>query len=231
MSQPSPQPTQQPTHTVSEVMTRDVVTLSPDDTWLCAVRFVVDHRVHALPVVDDDRRVIGMVAESDLMPKEERLDAKQSVLPPLQRPRERRRAQALRVREVMSDHPVTISADTSLGEAGRVMHRKHVGRLPVVDEDGRLLGIVTRSDLLATFLRDDAEVAADVRRALDELGHEVASAVDATVTDCAVTLRGELPLRSDAMDVQAAVERVPGVVGVDNRLQARVDDVHVPSGG
>jgi CBS-domain-containing membrane protein len=221
-----------PTHTVSEVMTRDVVTLSPDDSWLCAVRFIVDHRVHALPVVDGDRRVVGMVAESDLMPKEERLDAKHStLLPPLQLPRDRRRAHALTVREVMSSRPVTITPDTPLGEAGRVMHRKHVGRLPVVDDDGRLIGIVTRSDLLATFLRDDAQVRADVRRALEELGPEVVSAVDVSVTDCAVTLRGELPLASQAMDVAAAIEQVPGVVGVDNRLQGRVDDVHVPTVG
>lgn len=220
-----------PTHTVSEVMTPDVVTLSPDDSWLCAVRFIVQNHVHALPVVDGDRRVVGIVAESDLMPKEERLDAKQQLLPPIQTPRDRRRAQALTVREVMSRRPVTITADTSLGEAGRIMHRKHVGRLPVVDGDGRLAGIVTRSDLLATFLRDDTEVGADVRRALEGMGQDVVSAVDVSVSDCAVTVRGVLPLQSQVMDVVDALERVPGVVGVDNRLRARTDDVHVPAGG
>ena len=225
-----PQPSV-PTHTVSEVMTRDVVTLSPDDSWLCAVRYVVNHHVHALPVVDGEGQVVGIVAESDLMPKEERLDAKRHLLPPMQTPRDRRRAHALRVREVMSTRPVTIPADTPLGEAGRIMHRKHVGRLPVVDADGRLVGIVTRSDLLATFLRDDTEVEADVRRALAGMGEDVVSAVELSVTDCAVTVRGTLPLQSQAMDVVDALERVPGVVGVDNRLRARTDDVHVPVGG
>ena len=225
-----PQPSV-PTHTVSEVMTRDVVTLSPDDSWLSAVRQIVGHRVHALPVVDADGRVVGVVAESDLMPKEERLDARPHLLPPLQSRRDRRRAHALTVREVMSNRPVTIPADTSLGEAGRIMHRKHVGRLPVVDAAGRLEGIVTRSDLLATFLRDDAEVEADVRRAIAAMGQDVASAVDVSVTDCAVTVHGTLPLQSQVMDLVDALERVPGVVGVDNRLRARTDDVHVPSGG
>lgn len=220
-----------PTHTVSEVMTSDVVTLSPNDSWLCAVRYIVNHHVHALPVVDDERRVVGIVAESDLMPKEERLDAKPHLLPPLQSPRERRRAQALTVREVMSTRPVTISPDTSLGEAGRIMHRKHVGRLPVVDADGHLVGIVTRSDLLATFLRDDKKVEEDVRRALAAMGPDVVQAVEVSVTDCAVTLQGVLPLQSQAMDLVQAVQAVPGVVGVDDRLRARTDDVHVPTGG
>lgn len=230
MSQSSSQPPV-PTHTVAEVMTPDVVTLSSGDSWLCAVRSIIEHRVHGLPVVDGDKRVVGVVTESDLMPKEERLDVKPHLLPPLQSPRERRRAHALTVREVMNNKPVTITADTSLGEAGRIMHRKHVGRLPVVDGEGRLVGIVTRSDLLATFLRDDKEVEADVRRALAAMGEDVVSAVHLTVTDCAVVLRGELPLGSQVMDVANAIERVPGVVGVDNRLQARVDDVHVPAGG
>lgn len=225
-----PQPSV-PTHTVSEVMTRDVVTLSPGDSWLSAVRQIVENRVHALPVVDSDGRVVGVVAESDLMPKEERLDAKPHLLPPLQSRRDRRRAQALTVREVMSDKPVTVPPDTSLGEAGRIMHRKHVGRLLVVDSGGRLAGIVTRSDLLATFLRDDAEVEADVRRAIAGMGQDVVSAVDVSVTDCAVTVHGTLPLQSQVMDVVDALERVPGVVGVDNRLRARTDDVHVPTGG
>ena len=225
-----PQPSV-PTHTVSEVMTRDVVTLSPGDSWLSAVRQIVENRVHALPVVDSDGRVVGVVAESDLMPKEERLDAKPHLLPPLQSRRDRRRAQALTVREVMSDKPVTVPPDTSLGEAGRIMHRKHVGRLLVVDSGGRLVGIVTRSDLLATFLRDDAEVEADVRRAIAGMGQDVVSAVDVSVTDCAVTVHGTLPLQSQVMDVVDALERVPGVVGVDNRLRARTDDVHVPTGG
>lgn len=215
---------------VSQVMTREVVTLRPDDSWLCAVRSIVERGVHALPVVDDGGTVLGMVAESDLMPKEERLDRQPHLLPTLQRPRDRRRARATTVGEVMQGHPVTVSPETPLGEAGRIMHRRHVGRLPVVDGDGRLVGIVTRRDLLATFLRADEEIEADARQALARLGQDCADAVEVSARDGVVVLRGRVGYRSQGMDAAELVEQVPGVVAVDSRLECAVDDVSVTSG-
>jgi CBS domain-containing protein len=111
---------------VSSVMTRDVVTVAPDDSWLTAVRSISEHHVHALPVVDADRRVVGVVAESDLTLKEERLD--RASAPVFQRRRDRLRAGGRTVADVMGRHPVTAEPDTTLGEAARLMHRRHVGR-------------------------------------------------------------------------------------------------------
>ena len=212
---------------VTSVMTRDVVTVTPDDSWLTAVRSISEHHVHALPVVDADRRVVGVVAESDLTLKEERLD--RASAPVFQRRRDRLRAGGRTVADVMSRHPVTAEPDTTLGEAARLMHRRHVGRLPVVDADRRVVGIVTRSDLLSVFLRGDDDLEAAVREALSVLPTPGGD-LGITVADGVVGLTGNVPYRSHADAAARLAQQIPGVVDVTARVHWQADDLYVASG-
>lgn len=210
--------------TVADVMTRDVVTARPEDWWLTALRRIEDHRVHGLPVVDRDGRVVGVLTQHDLALKEERQGRPGA--PALQRPRDRHKAAAVVVRDAMTPEPVVVEEGCDVGQAARLMHRKRVGRLPVVDAEGRLVGIVTRSDLLRVFLRPDEDLAADVRADLAQLDAD-AGDIDLRVADGVVDIRGCVPTRSTAMQVQRRAEAVPGVVGVRCHLEWRVDDVAV----
>lgn len=209
---------------VRDVMTQEVVTVTPETSFREAVRLMEERRIDALPVVEGDR-VVGMIAESDLLLKEELVD-----LPtggtglPWQRRRDRARASARLVREAMSRAPATINPDATLSAAARVMHRRRVGGLPVVEGDQRLVGIVTRSDLLKVFLRSDDEIAADIREALGGLADQ---GIHCDVSDGCVTLHGEVRLHSDATRAVTRVAHIPGVVHVDCTVRWQVDDVNV----
>lgn len=214
--------------TVQDVMTREVITVSPSTSFREAVRLMEDERIDSLPVIEGGE-VVGLVAESDLLLKEELSDRPQGVTGlPWQRRRDRVRAGATSVREAMSRHPATVRPTDTLSAAAHVMHRRHVGGLPVVDEGGRLLGIVTRSDLLKVFLRDDDELQADV---VEALGGLVEHGVRCTVADGCVTLDGDVRLRSQAVNASEVALRVPGVVAVDCRIRSETDDVNIAMTG
>jgi CBS-domain-containing membrane protein len=213
---------------VASVMTRDVVAVAPDAPYKEVVERLHERGVSAVPVVDADRRVLGIVSEADLLLKEERV---------LQWPGERlldphgdaARAAARSAAGLMTSPAVTVESRASLTQAARLMHRHHVKRLPVVDSTGRLVGIVSRGDLLLAFLRSDESIAGEVREHVltdtlsidpDDLG--------VRVEDGVVRLEGRLETRSLArilVRLVAAVEGVVGVVGVDHRLSWRLDDV------
>jgi CBS domain-containing protein len=210
--------------TVASVMTADVVTVTPADTYKDVAGRLRWHRVSAVPVVDPDGRVLGMVSEADLLLKEER---------PATRPGghlldphgDAARAKARNVAALMTSPAVTVGADATLTEAARVMRRRHVKRLPVVDSSGRLVGIVSRGDLLLAFTRSDKSIARELTE--DVLSETLAidqSEVGVAVEDGVVRLEGEVETRSLARIVVRLVGAVEGVVAVDDRLRWRVDD-------
>ncbi|WP_017624390.1 CBS domain-containing protein [Nocardiopsis chromatogenes] len=125
----------------------------------------------------------------------------------------------------MSAPPVTTAPDASVVQAARLMERRGVKRLPVVDGRGRLVGIVTRRDLLRVFDRDDAAISAEVRHELDDALGSAARAVEARVEDGRVRLSGRVDRRSDGERLARHTASVEGVVGVDDALSRRVDDV------
>lgn len=213
--------------TVAEVMTREVATVTPETSYREAVRLIEERNVHALPVVSTDGRLVGIVSEQDLMHKEELFAEpdRHRLLPSARR--EARQARALTVRELMSERVHTVRPGSTLGEAARELHRRRIGRLPVVDESGRLAGIVTRSDLLRVFLRPDAELEADVREAVQRIGRHVAPGVDIGVAEGRVRLSGRVERRSQALAVEDATRRVAGVCAVECHLHADLDDVAV----
>ena len=207
---------------VDGVMTREVVTATRETGFRDAVRLLTEKRVGALPVVDGDR-LVGILTQSDLLLKEEASDRPDPMAGrPWQRHRSRLRASATSVGAAMSQRPWTVAPTATLSDAAHLMHRHGVGVLPVVDGEKRLVGIVTRSDLLRVFLRDDADLLADVERAVAPAG----DGVRCSVADGCVTLDGSVRYLSQAGSASAAARHVPGVVDVRCSVRAEVDDVH-----
>ncbi|MFE1270163.1 CBS domain-containing protein [Streptomyces sp. NPDC058758] len=190
---------------VGGVMTDDVVSAVPDTSFRDVAKLLAEHDISGLPVVDADDHVVGVVSESDLLAR-----------------------RALTARDVMSAPAVTVHAEEAAADAARLMVRRGVERLPVVDEEERLVGIVTRRDLLRVFLRPDPEIRRRVREeVLADALDLPADAVDVHVLDGVVTLDGRVRLRSEAVVLQRLAERVEGVVAVVDRLSARDDEPRV----
>lgn len=138
------------------------------------------------------------------------------------------KAEARSTADLMTAPAVTVGPEATLAEAARLMHRRRVKRLPVVDGEGRLVGIVSRADLLQPFLRIDESIAEEVRTAvlLQTLVIEP-EAVTVTVENGVVRLEGELETRSLAAIAARLVKAVDGVVAVDNRLSWELDDTKI----
>ncbi|WP_406164723.1 CBS domain-containing protein [Streptomyces sp. NBC_00996] len=194
-------------YTVSDVMTHTVVAVGSEAPFKEIVELLDQWKVSALPVLAGEGRVVGVVSQADLLAKEEFRDTEEGD------PAERRKADAVTVGELMSAPAVTVHADASLAEAARIMARRHVKRLPVVDGVGLLQGVVSRSDLLKVFLRDDEEIAGEIRHTV--LGQlPVMTPLTVSVAEGAVTLGGSLPDRTLVPVVARAVRAVEGVVDV-----------------
>jgi CBS domain-containing protein len=212
---------------VGDVMVQDVVTVTAECGYKQIVDTLADHKVSAVPVVNGEGRVIGIVSEADLLHKVEFNGAGvHAGLFDRRRTREAKdKAAGETAMELMTRPAITIDRNASLSEAARVMERHNVKRLPVVDNAGRLSGIVARRDLLRPYLRSDADLRADIvedilRRTLwlDPID------VDVLASDGRVTLRGRVDRRSTAEIATKLVGGVAGVVGVVDQLGWDVDD-------
>ena len=213
--------------TVEDVMTRDVVCASEDTPYKELVELLASRNVSAVPVVDGRRHVLGVVSEADLLLKQEK-PAQPAfwLLAAPHRRQERARARATVAAEIMTQPAVTISAGATLTEAARRLHAKGVKRLPVVDVLGRLVGIVSRADLLTSFLRPDEELRREIVEdvILGDL-YMGPNRFDVDVQDGVVVLQGSCERRSLIPTVVRALTRVEGVVRVENRLGYDLDDL------
>jgi CBS domain-containing protein len=213
---------------VKDLMTPQVVTIGPATPFKEIVARLANHRVSAVPVVDDDGLVLGVVSEADLLLKEEFPDPDADI--PLfwtkRRRLERDRAAATTARDLMSVAVVSIAPDATVAEAARRMHTAGVKRLPVLDEGGRLVGIVSRADLLKVFNRPDQAIRREI---MDEVivGEFMMdpNRFFIHVTDGVVVLQGRVERRSLLPYLVRAVHSVEGVVRVKNRLSFDIDDV------
>jgi CBS domain-containing protein len=212
---------------VKDVMTTPVVTVGPTTPFKEVVARLAQHRVNAVPVVDDDNRVLGVVSEADLLLKEEFPEPEMDT--PLRWTRrdrrERGKAAASVARDLMTVAVVSIAPEATVAEAARRMRTAGVKRLPVVERGGRLVGIVSRGDLLKVFDRSDA----DIRREIieDVIVGELMMAPSRFflhVNDGVVALQGRVERRSLLPYVVRAVQGVEGVVRVENRLAYDLDD-------
>ncbi|WP_372497094.1 CBS domain-containing protein [Streptomyces shenzhenensis] len=217
---------------VGEVMTREVVRARPETPFKEVARLLDRHRISGLPVVDHDDKVVGVVSETDLI-RHQAAPSAGSRAPRLPRPAAGYPAGAgvTTAGDLMSTPAITVHPEQQVANAARVMERHSVGRLPVVDEEDRLIGITTRRDLLRVFLRTDEEIRRDVvADALSRGLGPAANAVTVSVRDGMVTLEGCLEHRSDIPVAIQMTYRVDGVVGVVASLTCRRDDARGPSG-
>jgi len=211
---------------VSDVMVTPVVSVQPATSFKQTVQLLQEHRVSALPVVDRDGRLLGIVSETDLALKEEHQPS--NPIPFFEgggRREQRVKARGTRAADFMSTPVATVAPGASLNAAARLLHQRGVRHLPVVDHDGRLIGIITRRDLLGVFLRRDGdihhEITAGVLRATFNLPGD---AVQVEVRDGVVTLTGLVPWRSSAREIVDRVSGMDGVVDIVDRLSWSHDD-------
>ncbi|MGW7529199.1 CBS domain-containing protein [Streptomyces sp. NPDC054783] len=200
---------------VNDVMTHRVVALRTGAAFKDIVKVMRDWQVSALPVLDDAGRVVGVVSESDLLAKQEYQDGDIGRYGQIRHPAEVGKADAVTAAELMTAPAVTVAPDATLAHAARLMARARVKRLPVVGRDFALRGIVSRSDLLKVFLRDDEDIAEEVRReVVVRLFGPRAVTVRVEVYDGVVTLAGRV--RETALVPLAArlARAVAGVVDV-----------------
>jgi CBS domain-containing protein len=212
--------------TVSDVMTRPVLTARAATPVKELARIMVEHHISALPVLDEDDQLIGVVSEADVILKQgHQIPRRPHWWEPAVRRMAVRRAAGDTARELMSAQPVTIGPRASLAQAARLMSDHAVKRLPVVDEQGSLVGVVSRGDLLKAFVRSDDDIRQDV---LSEVFMHLLRAdptqVDVKVSDGIVDLAGTVDRRSTAEAAERLVHRVDGVVDVVSRLEFQNDD-------
>lgn len=211
---------------VTSVMTARPVMATETTGFKEIASLLAEHRISALPVVNEVGRLVGVVSESDLLLKEtfDPLDHSH-LLESSHKRRDRAKAGALLARDLMTSPALSIGPSAVITEAARLMHDKNVKRLPVVDENGRVVGIVTRGDLLKVFLRPDSEIREDVVEGvivktlwMDPNG------IGVRVDNGVVELSGEVDRKSDIRVLHHLIGGLDGVVGVAEHLRYRYDD-------
>jgi len=212
---------------VLDVMTTEVVTANPLDGFKEVAERLYETGVSALPVVDEDRRVLGVVSEGDLLVKEGG-EHKGSLLHPKKTRRLTSKAEATVAAQAMTEPAVTITADTTVAEAARMMYKKGVKRLPVVDSDGRLRGVVSRHDVIKVFVRSDASIRDEAIEGV--LGRDLmidTVGVRVEVEAGIVAIAGQVERRTEIPIITSLVSAMDGVVAVNNALTYRWDDTRV----
>ena len=218
--------------TVSDVMTARVHVATPMTPFKFLVRLIEENRISAIPIVDAHGMPVGIVSESDLRLKERRADLSSDGSPlHLWRHRvDKAKAEGVIAADLMSSPAITVRTGTALTEAARVMQERNIRRLVVVDDRGRIAGIVTRSDLLQIFLRTDEDLRQEVvRTIIPAIIPGDAETVEVDVQANVITLSGVVDRRSDS-DILSRVSReIDGVVDVVNQLTYRWDDARPPA--
>jgi CBS domain-containing protein len=208
---------------VADVMTKDVVTVSPETTLKEVARLLVDRRISGVPVVSGDGTVLGVVSEEDVLFKERRHTTRPHGL--LARLLDddapfRPKLEARTAADAMSSPAVTIEPWRHVATAASNMIDGHIKRLPVVEGD-RLVGIVTRSDLVKAFVRTDEEVAHEINEEILGMLLPDPERFGVTVEHGEVTLTGEADTELDADVLLRVVGRVPGVVSIASQVTWR----------
>ncbi|MBW1596427.1 CBS domain-containing protein [Streptomyces sp. JJ38] len=212
--------------TVRDLMTRNVVKAPRDLPFKEIVELLADNGVTAVPVVDAAGRPMGVVSEADLLRKaSDQPDASGLTVVPHLEAWQHAKAEGARAEELMSAPAICARPEWTVVEAAQLMEVQGVKRLPVVDAADRLVGIVSRSDLLRVFLRHDQAIHDEIE--LDVLQHTLGLAPHQLAVDVRagrVTLRGTVESRSTVPLVVRLCRAVDGVVAVDEHLSFHTDD-------
>ena len=190
---------------VHELMTRSPVTVQPATHVKDALGMLDTHAITSMPVVDADGRIVGVVSEADLVREAVAQDPRAHMMPSGEPPLESPRT----VAEVMSRHPLTVTADTDLAEAVDLLTSSAVKSVPVVDERGRTVGMLSRRDVVHALARTDDRIEAE----LDELFRELGGTWSVTVDEGRVTVEGVADAQARAL-AETAAATVTGVRSV-----------------
>jgi CBS domain-containing protein len=209
--------------TVHDLMTRAVVRVHRDTGFKKIAEILTEHDITALPVVDDAEHPVGVVSEADLLGKQAGQPDPAGLMPAREpRPGSRPPGEAGRADELMTSPPVVARPEWNVVEAARVMADRQVKRLPVVNEADRLVGILSRSDLLRVFLRRDEAIREEITRdVLERTLGLAARQLTVEVQDGCVTLRGEVAPVHLVPVVERLCQSVDGVVRVRSHLTGR----------
>lgn len=205
--------------TVRDVMTTNVVAVREDTGYKEIVALLRRHRVSAFPVVDSQDRVVGVVSEADLLVKAAAPALPRGPIRLAWRLEERSKATGATAADLMTAPPVTIGPAAAVREAAQLMQSRRVKRLPVTGEDGRLAGIISRTDVLSVFERPDEQIRDELVKSViaGELALDPA-AFGVTVKSGIVTITGSAGRRGAALGLLAAARHIEGVVAVRDRL-------------
>ncbi|MFF0558364.1 CBS domain-containing protein [Streptomyces sp. NPDC004266] len=207
--------------TVADVMTKKVVAVLPGAEFKEIVTTMERWKVTAVPVVEGEGRVVGVVSEADLLLKEEFHDHRVGLVEQMRRLDATAKAGSRRAKDLMTSPAVTVAPEASLPQAARLMAAHRVKRLPVVDASGVIQGIVSRADLLKVFLRPDDDLAAEVRHdVIEHLFPLSRHQVDVHVDGGVVTLSGEVRDSTRIPLAERLARAVEGVVDVRCELTA-----------
>lgn len=214
---------------VVDLMASDVISVRPETSLRDAARLMVEKGISGLPVTDESGTLVGLISEGDFLRKEvDRGDLMgRGLLGALFDNRDSL-AEAENVAEVMADNVFTVSPDATLVEAARTMTTHGVKRLPVVTREGKLVGIISRRDIVAAFTRPDEliedEIREDILRRLLFLEPEL---LNIAVEGGVVHIAGELPTRTDTRLLEAMVQRTDGVIRAEINVTWKLDDTQV----
>jgi len=209
---------------VAEIMTTEVLTVGPETSLKQVAEILSARGISGAPVVDEDKHVLGVVSEADIIVKERRVAQPDALHRLLHRTNGTSLKRAAKTAgEAMTSPAVTVTASRRVDVAAALMLDKHVNRLPVVDEHDVLVGIVTRADLVRAFVHTDEEIAAEIREEvlLRELWLRPED-FDLTVESGEVTVAGHLPNEDERELLIRRVGLVPGVVSVEVRETTHV---------
>jgi CBS domain-containing protein len=199
-------------HAVKDVMTTRVVSVKRGTSFKEMAIALRENRVSAFPVIDDDGKVIGVVSEADML-------ARKVLSTGMLHRGEQDKAEDLTAGDLMTHPAITVSPEDSVEVAARLMYTLQVKRLPVIDPSGRLAGIISRTDVLATFDRSDEQIRKEVTD--DVIWHEFAAGpgqLAVTVQAGVVTLEGNAETAALGHVIVRKVRHVQGVVAVRDRL-------------
>jgi CBS-domain-containing membrane protein len=203
---------------VKDVMTTRVIWVRKEAPFREMAAALRTHRVSAFPVLGEGDKVIGIVSEADMLTKEA-LDGEPGMFSGLLHHRDAEKARGITAGDLMTAAVVTVAPEDTVAHAARLMYTRKVKRLPVIDANGHLVGIISRADVLAVFDRTDE----DIR---EEITNEVLlseflvdpHAFDVKVRDGIVTLTGEPETNEIGHEIVQRVRHVQGVVAVRDRL-------------
>jgi CBS domain-containing protein len=232
---PTASPTPWRTPLVADIMIRTVVTARPETLLPELIDEMVRYGISGVPIVDSDGRLVGIVSEADLMSKPAYGGTHRrplAAIGDLLRGHDRRwlvKSEALSAGEIMTTKVATTRSTETVRGAARRMVERGVKRLPVVD-GGRLVGIISRADVLTSMHHSDEELRREIGAAFrDPARVPEAAVIDVSVNDGIVTLRGSVQFPIDVPVLSAIAWRFPGVVDVRNEAISREPNPQPPS--